>query len=89
MFNVFFIIESVLVNNINNVCLNKWSYLYLVGTSFFKQKIFRFYLLLKSWHFPLMRFGQNSNDICIVALLIDFDYVFQPCIIEKQKIKAT
>ena len=36
-----------------------------------------------------MRFGQNSNDICIVALLIDFDYVFQPCIIEKQKIKAT
>ena len=46
--NVFWYIESVLVNDINNIRLNKW-----------------LYLLLKSWHFPLPRFGQNSDDMLL------------------------
>ena len=36
---------------------------YLVGIWFLEQKIFSFYLLLKSWHFPLTWFGQNSEDM--------------------------
>jgi len=52
-FNVFRFFESVLVHDTNNVHLNKGLHLYLVGISFLEQKLFSFYLLLKSWHFPL------------------------------------
>ena len=62
-FNVFCSIERVLVNDINKVRLNKEVNVYLVGISFLEQKLFSFYLLLKSWHFPDTRFGQNSDDI--------------------------
>ena len=47
----------------DNVELNKCPFLYLVGILFMEQKIVRFYLLLNSWHFPLTRFGQNSDGI--------------------------
>ena len=46
-FNVFCFIESVLVKYINNVHLNKWLYLYLIGILFLEQRIFSFHLLLK------------------------------------------
>ena len=62
-FNVFCFIESDLVYDINKVRLNKYVFLYLVGISFLEQQIFSFYLLLKSWHFPHTRFGQNNDDM--------------------------
>ena len=60
-FNVFCFLESVLVYDINNVRLNKWSFLYLVGILFLE--LFNCYLLLKS--FPLTWFGQNSADMYV------------------------
>ena len=41
-FNVFCFIESVLVYDINNIRLNKWLFLYLVGISFLEQKNIQF-----------------------------------------------
>ena len=46
LFSMFCLIESVLVNDINNVRLNKGLSLYLAGTLFLEQKQISVYVLL-------------------------------------------
>jgi len=46
LFGMFCLIESDLVNDINNVRLNKGLYLYLAGELFLEQKQISFYVLL-------------------------------------------
>jgi len=40
----------------------------------FGTKIFSFYLFLKGWHFPLTRFGQNSDVVLIYLLNVFINF---------------
>ena len=70
LFSMFCLIESVLVNYINNVRLNKGLYLYLAGELFLEQKQISVYVLLLSWHFAyLLGFMVFYNTGFLIFLL--------------------